>query len=178
MIRNIAAALALALLVACGQSGDAERVAQKEVPDEAASAAPSGGARPAFVELGPDELASPFSTDTVLKLNAIVQRSLETIQAYDKEFRAIRAAIGKAAAGDAVQADRAAAQAALARLEELSAAAASAHTDMNDAVEQLKGSGEKYNDALLAGMVDFVAKVDAEINQEKIDQTAALATAQ
>lgn len=149
MKRWIAAAISLALLPACGTVERGAPLAI-EPPQE----------RTAFVELGLDGFSSPFSRGTVIKLNEIVARSLAIIQEYDGSIGRIR--VSADAAGTSRE-KRAEAMKGLAQLKRLSSNAKSARDDMGAAEAALKSSGEKYNDAILAGMIAFVVKVDDEL---------------
>lgn len=130
-----------------------------ENPDDVA-------ARIRLRDVSVDQITAPFTRATVLKLNAIVQRSLDTIDAYDARLDAMRAAIDAAAANGASDAAIARARAELAALAALKSEAAAAKSDMADAVATLKASDENYNENILEGMIIFVRRVDAEIAEE------------
>ena len=119
-----------------------------------------------------DQITAPFTRATVIKLNAIVRRSLDTIDAYDAQLDTMRAAIDEAAKGGATDEVIARAQAELTALAELKAQAAAAKGDMTDAVEALQASEENYNANILQGMIIFVNRVDEEINAEYEKQSA------
>jgi hypothetical protein len=105
---------------------------------------------------------SPFTKETVLKLNAIVRRSKDAIDDFDllrKEYDDKGGLSGEKA---------------LASLQEFSGRAVAARDDMEKAVSELKESGEDYSREALAGMVKFVQQVDDEIQREirRIEKTS------
>jgi len=107
-----------------------------------------------FVEQELENLASPFTKETVLALNSIVERSLSAIEEFDdarKQF----------VSGDDVLAAEA-----MIVYRSLSARAESARSDMGAERDRLLHSDERYNEAILAAMVHFVEQVDEEIRQE------------
>lgn len=114
---------------------------------------------------------SAFTRERVLALNAIVARSLEAINAYDRDIAAIRASVTAAVQEDAGAEQRAAGASGLEILAALQAEAGAARNDFDDEVAALKESGEPYNESILAGMRTFVERVDREI----ADEAAALA---
>ena len=96
------------------------------------------------------EIDSPFTRETVLKLNAIVQRSLNAINEFDH-----------ARSSDNIYPDQ--------RFNvytDLSEKASSAHADMALASNKLISSNERYNEEILSAMVYFVQQVDNEIREE------------
>ena len=100
------------------------------------------------------EYKSPFSKETVLKLNAIVQRSKDAIDELD----ALQKTIRREGLPDEDQL--------LNQTKALSKQAADARKDMRRAVNELNSSGEDYSSETLAGMVKFVRQVDNEIRKE------------
>lgn len=118
-----------------------------------------------FVELGLDGLSSPFTKETVLKLNAIVGRSLTAVKEYDGVIARIQASVGAAAIEGASGETYAEALKGLTTIRTLSAEASLARDDLRAAEDELKSSGENYNEAILAGMIVFVAKVDDELRR-------------
>jgi uncharacterized protein (UPF0335 family) len=168
MTKSICAAVVLLLLLdACG---GARRVSSVDIanPQTAAGAA----ADPEFVELGLDQFSSPFSKQTVLKLNAIVGRSLAAIKEYDGALPAVQDSVAASLADKASARARAEARKNIARIERLANEATSARTDLYAAEAELKASGEKYNDVILAGMIIFVEKVDDELQKAAADLSA------
>lgn len=153
----VAAALSVLSAVGCAGGRDAS-VASPERP------------HPEFVELGAGAIGSPFTKVTVLRLNAIVQKSLDVIRDYDRDGAEWRRLIEAASAEGSTAADKRDAAAATEKLAGLSGRALAARGEMAVAVADLKSSGEKHNEAILAGMVAFVEKVDDELRTE----TAAL----
>lgn len=113
-----------------------------------------------FVALGLEGFSSPFTRETVIRLNAIVGRSLAAIREYDGTIKDVQRAVEGAGASTK---DWDAAHTGIARLKILSREAEAARAEMAVAEAELKSSGEKYNDAILAGMVAFVVKVDDEL---------------
>lgn len=152
--------IALGTAVACtsieGSSASAE--AQNN------AAAPQNATEPNFVEQGIDELSSPFTRETVLKLNAIVARSKDSIDTFDKIVPDIRKAVAAQADGSGE-----AGTAAIAQLSELRQKAQQEVADMKAAEAVVRSSGEKYNDVILSAMVGFVVGVEDEIGDEIAD---------
>ncbi len=175
-------ALAALGLIACGAPKARDGAADKASASKAAANAPIDAQRE-LVDLnaGRPELApaqkiggaegrSPFAGDRVIKLNAIVRRSLEVSREFDKAAPAIRAAIDAAAAGG----DRVAAEAGLRTVGEFYDRAKSAFDDMAEAEAELKASGEYYDDAIFYGMTKFVADIETELREEKAALAAKL----
>lgn len=111
-----------------------------------------------FERLELDQLSSPFTKKTVLKLNKIVGRSLAAVQEFDRIRRTPDA--GSTRISD---------------YRTLSATANAARSDMSAASVQLRNSGERYNEAIFAAMVRFVDDVDDEIRAE-VEQVSAVHT--
>lgn len=107
-----------------------------------------------FVEQELDDIESPFTRETVLKLNSIVGRSLSAINEFDQ----VRSTAGVADNHDPSRL--------LAVYEELSAKASAAQVDMGQESSRLVSSDEHYNEEILAAMVYFVSQVDSEIREE------------
>jgi len=169
MMKSISAAIVLLLLAACG---GAHRVLPVDVANPQAAA--SAAADPEFVELGLDQFSSPFSKRTVLELNAIVGRSLAAIKEYDGAVPAVQESVDASLADKSSAKARAKARENISRVERLADEATSARADLRAAEAALKASGEKYNDAILAGMIIFVEKVDDELQQAAADLKARL----
>lgn len=123
----------------------------------------SGGVTKEFVELFPEDLQPAFTQSTVLKLNAIVQRSLDAITEYDEIIEDVRIAVEKAVSLKEVPGLKEIAQEKVAMVSALDESAKSALKDMQAAATELRNSDEVYNSALLYGMVDFVEDVEREI---------------
>lgn len=153
-----------ASVAACGEARNETKVAP---PDADVEAAPEGsrgaieGREFSAIEI--DAMRPAFEKDTVIKLNAIVRRSLDTANAYTAEIRAIRAAVA-ASARDAE--NKAAAQAGLEKLDAWHTEALSAQQEMNAAVAALEESGEEYSEEILAGMVQYVNDVERLLREE------------
>ncbi len=127
-----------------------------------------------FKELGLENFRSAFTRETVLKLNAIVSRSLDTVTKYDDEIPKIEIAVARASGPDADDKARRDAEAGVALVKTLSEQASAAHADMLVASEQVRTSGEIYNAPLLSGMNRFVRRVDEEIREKLQALTATL----
>ncbi len=172
-ISIVFAALALA---ACGAPKSKEAAADETAPAAASEAqAPIKAERELFdrnaghPELTPEqkiggaEGRSPFVGDRVVKLNAIVRRSLDVSREFDDAAPGIRAAVDAAAAGG----DRAAAESAVKKIGDFHDRAKAALDDMVKAEADLKESGEYYDDSIFAGMMKFVADIESELRDEK-----------
>lgn len=184
MVRLLMVLAAAALAVGCGNSGKEAKT------DEAAAEAPSGEAAIGAVsgqrelvdrnvghpeleaaqKVGGVEGRSPFEGDRVIKINAIVRRSLDLSRAFDSAAPGIRVAVDAAAAGG----DRAAAEAGLQKIDEFHVRAKTALDDMIKAEEELKASGEYYDDSIFYGMMKFVSDIETELREEKAALSAKL----
>ncbi len=119
---------------------------------------------PTVITFKEGDYKSPFTEETVLKLNAIVRRSKTTADEFDR--------LMYARTKDKVDKEQS-----LSRIEELSVAAATALSDIRTAVKELETSGEDYDQALLIRMVRFVRQVDNDIKKKIRDlksETAAI----
>lgn len=161
---------ALALVLAACGSGDTasnESAVEQDLKSDAAvivetveqaasevteDGFPSGESLNGLKEILPEDIAPTFTRETVIKLNAIVQSSLDTIDAYDELRRSVK--------NDRSLLDTDTTKAALT---EMDGVAKQALKDMQGEVDRLKQSDEIYNEVVLAGMVTFVTKVEAEI---------------
>ena len=110
---------------------------------------------PKFAEQKLEDLTSPFTKETVLTLNAIVSRSLTAIETFDETRRELNNNTDDAQRVEI-----------LTTYTELSNTTRQARDDMAAAAERLRDSGERYNEAIFAAMVEFVNNVDKEIHQE------------
>jgi len=106
--------------------------------------------KPKAIELLPKDFQPAFTREVVTKLNAIVRRSYNSINEYD----VISQQVGNA---------KELSQQQLAKISELAEESQSALRDMMATVKKLEASGERYNAAILAGMIDFVKSVEKEI---------------
>lgn len=122
--------------------------------------------REKFIEQGAADVGSPFTKPTVLKLNAIVQKSKNIIDRFDHDVPAIRAAVAAGAKRGATKAARARATVSLGSLATLSERARINLADMKRAERGVRTSGEKYNDTILSAMVAFCVDVDTELRTE------------
>ena len=120
----------------------------------AAAAATADLESTTFVEQGLAHLESPFTRATVLELNAIVKRSLSVITEFDAIRQRLRSTDEPSTANP------------LSAYDALSADAARARTDMDEAEKRVRSSGEPYNEEIRAAMVHFVGHVDDEIRSE------------
>lgn len=112
-----------------------------------------------IVELQPRDFKPAFTRDTVIKLNEIVRRSHAVISQYDEIVKGIRASV-KAASPEA--------KGKVSQIGALAKESKVALSDMMDAVKVLKASGEEYNSAILAGMIDFVQDVEREVSAQQV----------
>ena len=165
MTKSICAAGALLLLLAA--CSGARRVTSIDVASPQATGV--AAADPEFVELDLDHFSSPFRKETVLRLNAIVGRSLAAIREYDGALPTVQDSIAASLADKRSAGARARASVNIARIERLAGEAAAARDDLRDAEAELKESGEKYNEVILAGMILFVEKVDVELRMAAAD---------
>ena len=151
----------LAMIPSCKQASTDLVPAQSEAVVEpniatAEIISPSQSAdEPEFVEQKLEDLTSSFTKETVLALNAIVSRSLSAIERFDEARRDFN--------NDSDDAQRVEI---LATYTELSNTTRQARKDMDAAAKRLRNSGEHYNEAIFAAMVEFVNKVDNEIHAE------------
>lgn len=148
--------IVLGTAVACSSIDGSSAEAQNSATGNKAAEAPQ------FVEQGVNELSSPFTRETVLKLNAIVARSKDSIDTFDKIIPDIRKSVDAAAASRNAKA----ADAAMAQLNQLRQKAKQEVTEMKAAEAVVRSSGEKYNDVILSAMVGFVVGVEDEIGDE------------
>lgn len=174
----IALALAVSALAGCGakndnasalpdgETGAADAQTERTLVDRNAGHSDLAPSQ----KVGGAEGRSPFEGDRVVGLNAIVRRSLEISREFDKAAPAIRAAVDAAAAGG----DRAPAETGIKTISDLYDGAKSALDDMAKAEQDLKASGEFYDDSIFYGMQKFVADVEAEIGEEKTALNAKL----
>lgn len=170
MTKSICAAvLFLLFLTACG---GARQVSSIEVANPQTTAGAPEDRE--LVELGLDDFSSPFSKETVLKLNAIVGRSLAAIKEYDGALPAVQDSVAASLADRRSAGARAKARENIAHVERLADEATDARDDLRAAEEELKASGEKYNEVILAGMIIFVEKVDDELRQAAAELSARL----
>lgn len=120
-----------------------------------------------------DEIRPAFSAATVLALNAIVRRSLQSAGQYTRSIKSVRAAVAAAKQPDATKAERDAARTALAQLRTLHEHAIAARADMDAAAAKLEASEESYSEELLAGMVQYTIDVEESLAREirRLDST-------
>jgi hypothetical protein len=119
-----------------------------------------------IVELQPEDFKPAFTEETVLKLNAIVRKSLEVIREYTNNIKNIRATIEQATQASASDEAKSIAQKNVDTLGKLSKRSKDALAEMTTAATELKNSDELFNPTLLHGMVDFVEDVEREITSE------------
>ena len=120
-----------------------------------------------YAEIDESAFAPAFTRETVIKLNAIVQRSLDVYKEFSPELKSINAAVDTAMAEDASADDRATAEAGYDKIVAWHDRALAAQADMTDAVEVLKASDEIYNEELLAGMIKYVNDIEGEMKKRR-----------
>lgn len=155
------------LSLVCASMGGAA-TAQAQTAATGQSSAPASPRAPSqFTELGPDQMSSPFTKPTVLKLNAIVARSKSVIDQYDGAIPGIRSAVAAGGQPHASPAAKRRAQTDFGQLVAMHQRATAAQVDMKRAEREVRASGEKYNDVILAAMVRFVDDVADELSTER-----------
>ncbi|MEM1153314.1 MAG: hypothetical protein AAGI44_04180 [Pseudomonadota bacterium] len=139
---------------------------------QAPHSSPAGGGSinaiptPASIALDNDDINAAFERETVIRLNAIVRRSLNAVRDYDADINAIRRKHADSLLDEATAEQRAEATANLSKLRAWVQTTSLAVSDMNATVLKLEASDETYNAAILAGMVRFVTTVADEISTE------------
>lgn len=106
------------------------------------------------VELAPEDFKPSFTKSTVIKLNAIVSRSLDVINEYDSIIGEMKQSSDPKSIENQIR-----------RVDQLSEQSTLILTDMLAAEKELKASDEVYNSAILAGMKDFVSDVEREVTE-------------
>lgn len=157
--------LAAGLLMLAGCSGGSETTASKERIEADAPARGASEGR-AFTAIEIDAMRPAFAKETVIKLNAIVRRSLDTANEFTRAARAIRASVDAAVEENAEEETIAKARQGIDRIENWHQRALSAQADMNAAVGDLKNSDEIYNEEILAGMLKYVNDVERMLREE------------
>jgi PBP1b-binding outer membrane lipoprotein LpoB len=109
------------------------------------------------VEQTPSDFKPAFTKETVIKLNAIVSLQLEVINEYDAII-----AMDKKASMTAEKKHKL--MQSNSKIIELSTRSKINLNKMMAAEKQLKESGEEYNKATFAGMMDFMKDVEREIS--------------
>ncbi len=156
IIRHMAACSAVFILLQAGDASAQAAAAPDAAGDAQAETGQGGGeALNGLTEIRPTDFKPAFERETVIKLNSIVRRSLEVIEAFDDQRRRLTAA---RSAGEAVDT-----AAMYAEWDALHVRAIEALGDMKAEIARLEASDEDYNSAILAGMADFVGDVEAEI---------------
>ena len=168
-MRYLIVMLAILMIAACQQGdgavkasadGDAGKTADTELVATVDSdgqtvtedGSPSGESLNGIKEVLPSDIAPTFTRETVIKLNAIVQRSLDTIDEYD----ALRIDVRD-------EPERFSPEELKETLAGMDVEAKAALKDMEAEVTRLESSDEIYNAVVLAGMVRFVKDVEEEI---------------
>jgi hypothetical protein len=168
MTKLIGVSILMSTLAACVGDGEPSPTVVSQLEEDAAANELAAAAPDAeFVELGLDQFSSPFTKETVLRLNAIVGRSLAAIREYDGAINAIERSIDAARAEGATKSERAKANDGIAQVARLSVEATAARADLGAAEAALTAGREQYNEVILAGMTTFVAKVDDELRLAK-----------
>ena len=111
-----------------------------------------------IVELRPGDFKPTFTKETVIKLNAIVSRSLDIINEYDAVIENTQPTMQllKTNAGNKLLAQKSLKISALSKRSKENLLA------MQKAEKQLKSSNEEYNSVVFAGMMTFVQDVERE----------------
>jgi hypothetical protein len=122
-----------------------------------------------IVRLAPNDFKPVFTKETVLKLNAIVRRSYNAINEYDSIAEDIRMLINNAdqTKDSEKRGFKKAVSQRLVEMKGLRERSKAAMADMVKAITELENSREYYNKTILAGMVEFVEKVDTELAGQK-----------
>jgi len=111
------------------------------------------------IEVNREDFHPAFTKATVIKLNAIVSRSLEVIDEYDLIMSELRLAKQESTAGQ-IYATK------IKGINELSEQSKLILSEMLVAESELKASDEIFNDAILAGMKKFVIDVEREVSAQ------------
>ena len=117
-----------------------------------------------IVEIRPEDFRPAFTRNTVIKLNAIVEKSYAVI----REFDALSRQLNHSATNRETQTDSlfdVLTEPQMSEVSSLDLRAEAALLDMNEAVKTLKASEEEYNAAVLAGMLTFVKSVATEVGR-------------
>lgn len=120
-----------------------------------------------FSAIESDAMRPAFTEATVIKLNAIVRRSLDTANKFTGSIRAMRASVVAAIVKNASDEEIAAARENLNQIGLWHEEAREAQLEMTAAVEELKASDEIYNEEILAGMIKYVDDVERMLRDEK-----------
>ena len=145
-VAHLTAAALLTIVAGCGRPAAPPPVAAADAEPTLPAPPRAAESAPDFSEQELDQLASPFTERTVLRLNAVVARSLAVVDRFDRL---------RGAPGSGVE-----------PLEQLAAEATAARTAMDGAEADLRRSGEPFNEAILAAMTGFVREVEQEVRQE------------
>ncbi len=188
MRRILITATLLALVAGCG--GSNEKKAAEPGGESAATAGEEDNAEivnprkvfdrnaahpelPPSAKIGGVEGRSPFEGDRVIGLNAIVRRSFDTSKLYDRNIDGIRAQVAKAAATNDPD-EKALAEEGLKKVEGWYAEAKAAFDDMAKAEEDLRASGEFFDEGIFGAMVKFVKDIEKELREEQATLSAKL----
>jgi hypothetical protein len=120
-----------------------------------------------FSAIESDAMHPAFTEVTVIKLNAIVRRSLDTANEFTGSVRAIRASVDAATTESASDEDAAEARGNLRQIGRWHEEARAAQADMTAAAEELRASDEIYNEEILTGMIKYVDDVERMLRQEQ-----------
>jgi hypothetical protein len=114
--------------------------------------------------LDKDGKAKPsFPNGEVVRLNAIVQRSKDAIDEFDKQWTDDQAVVSAAKSAPADASLKAKAAAVYADLGNLHKRALAAKADLAAEEDKLKAAGQYYDTVIYSGMALFVGKVEAEL---------------
>jgi hypothetical protein len=105
----------------------------------------------------------PFAPGRVVELNAVVQRSKDAIDQYDKIRPGIEKLVAAAKAAPASKDLAARARTGITQIEALHAQAAEAKQALSIEGQKLLKSGQFYDTVIFSGMILFVSRVEDEL---------------
>ena len=117
-----------------------------------------------IVEILPEDFKPAFTRDTVIRLNAIVQRSYTVIAEFDELTKPLPPSSVENGQRD-IMTGRHPQEEQWVANDRLQLRSKAARADMTSAVDALKAGNEYYNAAVLAGMSRFVRDVEQEISR-------------
>ena len=165
----IIALLATAVLPSCKASVDLPKT---NATNADSSKYPAGHPLSALDKDGTAK--SAFDNETVLRLNAIVRRSRDLIDEFDKTVPEIRTSVAAAKGAAAGSPQMQKAQAGLAKLGQMYEVTKTDRTELAVEGDKLSKSGKYYDIVIFSGMTTFVTKVEAELSDEIKDLNAKL----
>jgi hypothetical protein len=148
---------ALLLSTACAQPEAAP------APEMDAAEQLSANAQKALLENSDDDRSKPpFTKETVIKLNSIVRRSLDSLEAFDVLVPELAAAKQSNDTARVTEITK--------QMAELETSATTARTDFVAAKKALIASKEEHNQIVLDAMEQFVLEVPSEIAETLAQQ--------